>query len=318
MSATSKNHLDNYTSISQQPYLFDDLLSIKCKNAKKSVFTFQDVLFFSYFPTFDDPVPYNFKPKKEHPNSTASTEKSVFFNFFDYLCNNLEKTFFSKEQPVHHLDTFNVANFMQDSHYLSHKQFYNSTKSGPVTTINSIPTLDSQQEKNRGLGVKRSFLERWKKPNTLKDQKSNINPTNLSVAYTFDDHLSKNINVTTHQTISQSVSQSVLTDVHKHFNRNEFIKSAKKDGCVQIKEYTGYVSKSRIPEPLVPFYTILFQNYISSNSEYTLNISGSLKNLLTDMFTTKNLTYGMFDSVLECVLEMIYTNVYIPNISLKK
>ncbi|PVV05326.1 hypothetical protein BB560_000157 [Smittium megazygosporum] len=84
------------------------------------------------------------------------------------------------------------------------------------------------------------------------------------------------------------------------------------------KENLMQISKSPVPLLLIPYYLRVYRRFIFQDSKYALNISGLLQTSISSMFNNNTIVYGIFDIILENVLEMLYTNIYIPEISKKR
>ncbi|OMJ16243.1 hypothetical protein AYI69_g7899 [Smittium culicis] len=107
-------------------------------------------------------------------------------------------------------------------------------------------------------------------------------------------------------TISQSVLSSIPQRPNKNWNNNTDSHVKPIENLLELDK----VAKTRVPRPLRPYFQDMYSKYFSDHSEYVLNVPGLLAQSMEDMLYSKNITYGLFDSALEVVLEMIYLNLF--------
>ncbi|OMJ17726.1 hypothetical protein AYI70_g5786 [Smittium culicis] len=107
-------------------------------------------------------------------------------------------------------------------------------------------------------------------------------------------------------TISQSVLSSIPQRTNKNWNNNSDSDVKPQENLLELDK----VAKTRVPRPLRPYFQDMYSKFFSDHSEYVLNVPGLLAQSMEDMLYSKNITYGLFDSALEVVLEMIYLNLF--------
>ncbi|OLY81518.1 hypothetical protein AYI68_g4376 [Smittium mucronatum] len=114
--------------------------------------------------------------------------------------------------------------------------------------------------------------------------------------------------------LPSTISQAVLSSIPQKSNKiNNFAnKNSKFEPSPQDILDLDIVAKTRVPRPLRPYFQDMYSKFFFNTSDQYLNIPGNLSQSMVEMYNSKNMTYGMFDSALEVVLEMTYLNLYSP------
>ncbi|PVU88330.1 hypothetical protein BB559_004867 [Furculomyces boomerangus] len=201
-----------------------------------------------------------------------------------------------------------------------------------IRATKSIRTLGKSYMENNQ--EKYSDLEFYKNDNLYggkihatenKRQDIHALPLPATISESIVSSIPKRFNKTIIPTISESESNRTLVDNKKQAGgyTNDPFRTAtrninghgnnqqEKPVSGSDEELTlGQIGKTVVPRPLRPFFQDMFNTYFNQDSESMLNLPGSLIASMVEMNEKKNFTYGMFDSALENVLEMLYQNVY--------